>query len=62
MQGEDTTIFEDGRCSACGATSHTLAEGGQYCDQCARRVTFSGLETSNAILGRKQDGGENVLG
>jgi predicted amidophosphoribosyltransferase len=36
---EQTTTFERGACVHCGAASHTLYDGGQYCDGCARRVT-----------------------
>jgi hypothetical protein len=39
MHSEDTTTFEDGHCQRCGCGSHTLSDGGEYCDGCARRVT-----------------------
>jgi hypothetical protein len=35
---ERRTTFIDGRCAHCGASSHTLYDGGEYCDGCARRV------------------------
>lgn len=39
MSGEQTTTFDLGVCVRCGATGHTLYDGGQYCDGCKRRVT-----------------------
>jgi len=37
-RAEATTMFDGGACVGCGAVSHTLAEGGEYCDGCGRRV------------------------
>jgi hypothetical protein len=37
-RAEAATTFAGGVCVGCGATSHTLAEGGEYCDGCGRRV------------------------
>jgi hypothetical protein len=37
-QAEATTTYAAGRCVMCGAESHTLYDGGEYCDGCARRV------------------------
>lgn len=38
MIHEETTVWEDGHCRRCGSWDHTMAEGGEYCDGCARRI------------------------
>ena len=37
-QAEDVTTFAAVRCVDCGAESHTLYDGGEYCDGCTKRV------------------------